>query len=847
MRAWKRILLFLAIFLLMLCAVSFPLRRYIPTWIAAVENSWNGLPYQGASCGADGLICAARTEGDGDLELRFIDLSKQNSLVKWETSLPEEAGEGEMCALYPMDDQCAYLGFYEEDARYLSLYRVRKDEPAERLMREECAGDNAVARRESRAFSSITQQQDEVTLVLLTEDTARVISFGQEYGMKIGREAPRNGALSAVSLPDVLYEGQGTEMKLTFMGNGLFYLDGADMTVHYGDLAADMLTAEVLKLDGFVGEHQLTGISLMQDGSALMLLDGHILLLVDENGVRDLSNQLYPTRNDCIISLLALSAAALILGFVLWWLMTGRFRERLPLVLYWGVVTAALFVLTGALLCFGLLGPRADKESLEQKTILADGAVDLALTQHEIQENTLLDILSSSLETAEKAEISGLRVVQVHREGGNWFLSSGVRAELDPGVHSAFLKQAETQRSASGRTADRFWYCLVQGENGLVVSYLWDGDPGLSGIEKAVLAGLAALAAAVVLILLLIGHDVRETARGLERFAGDQEWKQLRVAGGDELEGMASTLNSMASERREKERMQERITASYRRFVPEQILKLLGKQSVLEVDKNTLVSRRMAVMQVWFAFPDPLYANEANTRLLFDSVNQVIERTGSIVRQKGGSVFDYTCYGYDVIMEQDPRQVISTAVAVRQEILAFNEQRAQDALPTVTLRIAADVGEVIMGIVGDEAQIEPATMSDCFATLQELIGICGRVEASILCTEALVSGMEGYGSRYMGKCRVEQNAVRIYEVFDGDPYDVRKGKEAGVRRFTEGVLSLYSGEIAQAKRVFLELVRDTPRDGGARYYLYLSDRVTGDEVLNGLSLNERMGIDNEKT
>ena len=366
-------------------------------------------------------------------------------------------------------------------------------------------------------------------------------------------------------------------------------------------------------------------------------------------------------------------------------------------------------------------------------------------------------------------------------------------------------------------------------------------------IEQSIVWGFVSLAAAILAILFLIGRDVRSTSRGLERFTGDQEWKKVRVSGGDELEGMASTLNSMAAERRDEERRRERLISSYRRFVPEEVLNLLGKHSVLDVDQDTIAFRQMAVMQISFYFPDPVYTNAVNTRLMFDSVNQVIERTASIVRQKGGVVFNFAYSGYDVVMERDPRQVISTAVAVRQEVLALNQQRAQDALPTVKLRIAADTGGVIFGIVGDQSHLEPSTISDSFATLSELIEICEKAEANILCTESIVSGVEGYGSRYIGRCFAGHRPIRVYEVFDGDPYEVRKGKEVGLRRFSEGVLSLYSGEIIQAKRTFLDLVRDTPQDGCARYYLYLADKLTEDEVLGGVSLNGRMEMDDDET
>ena len=845
MSLWKRILLFLAVFVLMLCAVSLPFLRQLPSWAAALKNSWNDRPYQMAACGADTTACAARTEKDGSVSLRFFDPTQPKLLEKWGADLPEAAEAGEICLLYPSGTDCAFLGFYEDNAQHLSLYRVQEGQDAERIMNEDCVGDNAVARKQSLSFSSVTQEQDKLSFVLLTEDTVRALSYSPDTGISVDSETARNGALSAVCLPNTVYMGDSTQLELTFTGSGVFYVDGTDLNVYYGDMFKEKAPVEVIQLDGLIGEHQLTSLSLMQDGSTLLLLDGHILQLAKDSGVQDLTDMLFLDRNDCIIRAVALLASALILSLLLWWQMVVRFQRRLPVALYWGAVSFALFALAIVLFSYGVLGKDAQGDWMNRRTTFAGDMVNLAMEQYEIRDDTLSNAVSKTAEAAGEDQIRKLRVVPAHWDGQNWFLSSGIRAELDPGVNVAFLDEARDQGSAAGKTGDRFWYCLTQENDGLILSFLWDEINVFSQIQRISAAVLAALSAAVLLILLAIGHDVKVTSRGLERYAKNQTWKQIRVSGGDELEGIVSTLNSLAAERAEAERQRERLVTSYRRFVPEEILKLLGKQTVLEVDKNTLASRRMAMLQVRFAFPDPLYTSQANTRLLFESVNQVIERTASIVRQKGGTVFNYAYDGYDVVMEQDPRQAVSAAVSVRQAVLALNEQRAQDGLPTVTLRIAMDVGEVIMGIVGDQAQLEPVTLSDSFATLKELIGVCHKIEANILCTEELISGTEGYGSRYLGKCVVGQDTIRTYEVFDGDPYDVRKAKEAGVRRFTEGVLSLYSGEIDQAKRIFLELVRDAPGDVGARYYLFMADSLTAEDALNGLSLNGKVEIVDE--
>ena len=108
---------------------------------------------------------------------------------------------------------------------------------------------------------------------------------------------------------------------------------------------------------------------------------------------------------------------------------------------------------------------------------------------------------------------------------------------------------------------------------------------------------------------------------------------------------------------------------------------------------------------------------------------------------------------------------------------------------------------------------------------KHLVELCQRLEANILCTEAVIGAARGYGSRYVGKCLEGGEAIRTYEIFDGDAYEIRKVKEDTGARFSEGVYALYSRDFSQAKRIFLSLVHHSTGDGGARYYLYLADRL----------------------
>ena len=328
-----------------------------------------------------------------------------------------------------------------------------------------------------------------------------------------------------------------------------------------------------------------------------------------------------------------------------------------------------------------------------------------------------------------------------------------------------------------------------------------------------------------LLFLLAVSRYARRLPRASERLAEEKALdRPLRLRSGDELEGVAAILDSLSGAVTRSREEQEQLARSYRRFVPERLLSLLGKQSIREVDKGTFATRRMAVMMVWFQFPEPVYSGSGNTRLLFDSINEIIERTASIAAGKGGTVFNFAYSGYDVVMDDCPA-LVSAAVAMAQEVLSFNSLRSREGLPTVSFRMALDVGDVLLGVVGDNTQMQPTAISTSFSAVKGLISLCGKLQANILCTEAVISGAGEYAYRYMGKCLQDDLPVRVYEIFSGDEYEVRRAKQATVRRFSQGVLALYSGETLQAKRIFLELAHQNSRDGGVRHYLYLADRL----------------------
>ena len=814
------------------------------------------------------LLAAADGEGqiyvlgreDGRYTLAVGDRSGTRTGT-WTLSAEGLPQESVPAVLYPASGGAVYLGLYDTQGETrLQLYRLtQKGAAAELLLSQECPGVSLADQMAQVRLSDFSEVDGVVSFALLEGDSATFYRRSSgDGGLEKTGQASQEGLQAALVLSDGGQVLAGTNglvrtdrgsiplsqgervIGFTQTGTGVYYLDGAGLQVFYADFA-DWQPYAILSLEKEAYDlDRCTDLWITREGEALLLMDGDTLLLDRGSAVSDLTGMLYPSGLRCGLTLAGIALAVLAVSVAVWFVLYEQNRFRLPLLVRWGALVLAAAVLsTGAL----IQGPAAasGRQAAQREAASLMGSLPAQTLLHSsLREEDLPKALGDSLAGAAGGLYADAAVaVYVPSSSGTWTVHSsntglpqGVRGELSPGFDREQVQQALDhgslfwQRSQGDGT--HYVYYLAQGDGVLAV------DVSARRLEQAgrsasqwMVQGLVALAtllsAVTLAVLCWITLGLRRSLDGMERLAGGERAVQVRVGGGDELASLADDVNALSAALQDVEKQQQELAQCYRRFVPERVLSLLGKTTIQEVDKQTFVSRSLAAMMLSFHFPPQVY--ERSGRELFDNINEILERTASIVTQKGGAVFNFAYDGYDAVFEEGSAAAVSTAVAVQQEVLEMNRERELDGRPPVTVRIALDEGNVMLGVVGDENQIEPVSISSSFTVAKHLVALCGRLEANILCTEAVIHGVEGYGSRYMGKCLEGGQAIRTYEIFDGDMYEIRKVKEDTGERFSQGVYALYSRDFAQAKRIFLSLVHHNTGDGGARYYLYLADRL----------------------
>lgn len=770
--------------------------------------------------GADGVSYALQALQKGGYILYGVGSEGRISEKKLSKGLPEDF---EVEHLYVAENGAILLGVYERAGVELTRYALFVAQPGmdfQLLLEAPVSGVTADQRRASAGLVFAQTVDSLVELIVLQEGEYLGYTFDPNQSQ---------GLISAGTLE------QDAVAKI--MADQAEAMDAARTAVELAGLPATSIA------------YLASG----AEGGALALLheEGQSLLSITKDGTcMDLSAGLYRVPWQSGIVMLLLVALVLVLSYGFYYLVCEYQKLYFPMViknlLWLGLVG---YVAVAAVMLFAV-GPKyragADENILtgmeaQVAQLAAQAEKDAAAQGVEALDADALSAAAEALASTDAAyeDCTFLLMEQTGEQGMVVAASSGSEAEGES-VQTAGVLPGEAARIAlvqekGARTFQAtqggigYYYAYAPLENGSVLCLRVQDRVLAQGIEANILTlalyAYGALALLILLSLFALGEVVlgaKRITRGIDLLAAGAPRVRVIHRTGDEMEALAAAFNDLSSALEEKRENAALAGSAYLRFVPRRLVALLGASNIEQVDKNTCVSHEIAMMVVRFHFPKAMYQREA--KVLFDSINEVFAHIAGPVSSAGGTIYNFTHDGFDAVFESGSKAAVGAAVEVRQALLDLNAQRQARGDAPVELRVALDHGVAMMGVVGDDDRVVPTVVSTCLTTARNLVALAQVLDANILCTMVVADAAEEYNQRYIGKCKDGDSVIRVYELFDGDPYGMRLAKESVRDSFSNGVYALYSGDFSQAKRLFMEIARQQGEDGVARYYLYLADR-----------------------
>ncbi|MCG9968459.1 HAMP domain-containing protein [Pelotomaculum terephthalicicum JT] len=346
-------------------------------------------------------------------------------------------------------------------------------------------------------------------------------------------------------------------------------------------------------------------------------------------------------------------------------------------------------------------------------------------------------------------------------------------------------------------------------------------------------AGKSIAAAAIVIIVLFmlmtyyLLSSIQILRNGVNEMASGNWDATVSVKSRDEVGELCGGFNKMSEYIRKYIADITILNESYLRFVPQQFVHFLGKQSIVDVQLGDQVKEEMSVLfssvRSFSLLSKTLRPEES-----FDLINAYLKRVGPIVRNNGGFVDDYTGNGIIALFPGTAGEALRAAVDMRKELERYNEQRLKEGYLSIDTGTGIHRGPLMLGIIGEEKRLEGTVISDNVDLAATIERITEKFGASILITENMLgeAGVrEQYQYRLLGlvQVSVKEEPVKIFDLYQGDPEDIKKLKHETKDIFEEGIMLYRDGRFYDARSRFVEVVRENFRDEAAKIYFFLCD------------------------
>ena len=130
----------------------------------------------------------------------------------------------------------------------------------------------------------------------------------------------------------------------------------------------------------------------------------------------------------------------------------------------------------------------------------------------------------------------------------------------------------------------------------------------------------------------------------------------------------------------------------------------------------------------------------------------------------------------------------------------------------------------MLGTIGEAERMESTVISDAVNLTSRLEGLTKLYGASIVISQNVLFNLEQptqYQFRFLDRVRVKgkEEAVSVFEIFDGDPLEIVALKSKTQTDFEKGLLHYHSQEFTEAKTHFERVLKHNSNDKAAQLYL----------------------------
>lgn len=290
-------------------------------------------------------------------------------------------------------------------------------------------------------------------------------------------------------------------------------------------------------------------------------------------------------------------------------------------------------------------------------------------------------------------------------------------------------------------------------------------------------------------------------------------------------------VNSYFESKRLKESQEHliKLNRAYERFVPHEFLNTLGKKSIIDVQLNDQVQKRMSILfsdiRLFSTLSESMTPEEN-----FRFINSYLNQMGPLVRENHGFIDKYIGDAIMALFDRRADDAVAAAISMLARLEAYNQGRKRAGYRPIQIGIGINTGNLILGTLGEENRMEGTVISDAVNAASRLEGLTKKYAIPLIISEYTFNELENpdsYAVRFIDRVLVKGKSelISVYEVFDNDPQDVRKSKLKNKKMFEDAIYHFHFDDMSKASELFEQYITQNPFDAIAKNYLVRCKQV----------------------
>jgi len=264
-----------------------------------------------------------------------------------------------------------------------------------------------------------------------------------------------------------------------------------------------------------------------------------------------------------------------------------------------------------------------------------------------------------------------------------------------------------------------------------------------------------------------------------------------------------------------------KINTAYGRFVPHEFLRLLERQSIVEVNLGDQVQKRMTTLfadvRNFTALSEDMTPSEN-----FAFINSLLGEIGPVIRKYRGFIDKYIGDGIMALFPENVDDAVQAAIAMLRQLDIYNAKSHYKH--PVRIGIGLHTGNLILGTVGEEQRMETTVISDVVNTASRLEELTKWYGVNLLISKDSFDQLkqpQNYQARFLDKVQVKgkRRPVEVYEIFDGDSRELRAAKQHTKADFERGAHHFYEQDFTATIACMQQVLTHFPHDKAAQLYM----------------------------